>query len=46
MITETGLDILKILDPIVDQHEQRFAANLTSEELEQLNNLLEKYRTL
>lgn len=46
MITETGLDILKILDPIVDQHEQRFAANLSTEELEQLNSLLEKYRTL
>lgn len=46
MITQKGLDILTELDPIIIAHEQLFANNLTSEELEQLNTLLEKYRTV
>jgi DNA-binding MarR family transcriptional regulator len=46
LITQRGLDILKELDPVVIQYEQLFASNLTQEELEQLNALLEKYRTL
>ena len=46
LITQKGLDILAELDPIVVQHEQLFANNLTTDELEQLNILLEKYRTL
>jgi DNA-binding MarR family transcriptional regulator len=46
LITQKGLDILTELDPIVTEHENLFANNLTQEELEQLNNLLEKYRTL
>lgn len=45
-ITEKGLAILTELDPIVIEHEKIFATNLTPEELEQLNILLEKYRTL
>lgn len=45
-ITQKGLDILSDLDPVVIQHERAFANNLTSEELEQLNTLLEKYRTI
>lgn len=44
-ITAKGLDILTELDPIVIQHEKLFANNLTATELEQLNLLLEKYRT-
>ena len=43
-ITESGLDILKQLDPMVEKHEYFFAENLTSIELGQLNQLLEKYR--
>lgn len=43
-ITESGLEILKQLDPKVENHENFFAKNLTSIELEQLNQLLEKYR--
>ena len=43
-ITQGGLDVLAELDPKVIEHEQKFAANLTSEELEQLNSLLEKFR--
>ena len=46
LITQKGLDILKELDPIVVGHEQLFANNLTQQELELLNTLLEKYRTL
>ncbi|KAF2328807.1 MULTISPECIES: MarR family winged helix-turn-helix transcriptional regulator [Flavobacterium] len=44
-ITEKGLDVLKELDPKVDEHEQTFANNLKPEELVFLNQLLEKYRT-
>lgn len=46
LITKKGLDILTELDPIVVEHEQLFANNLTHQELEQLNTLLEKYRTI
>ncbi|MCF6131912.1 MarR family winged helix-turn-helix transcriptional regulator [Flavobacterium wongokense] len=46
LITQKGLDILTELDPIVVEHEKLFANNLTSEELEQLNTLLEKYRSV
>ena len=45
-ITEKGLHLLTELDPKVIQHEQLFASNLESQQLTQLNNLLEKYRTL
>jgi len=44
-ITQKGLDVLKELDPKVDAHEREFASNITQEELELLNELLEKYRT-
>lgn len=43
-ITQKGLDVLAELDPKVTEHENRFAKNLNPEELEQLNQLLEKYR--
>ena len=46
LITQKGLEILYKLDPIVMEHEQFFANNLTKQELKQLNNLLEKYRTI
>lgn len=44
-ITQKGLDLLKQLDTKVDEHEMVFANNLTHTEQEQLNYLLEKYRT-
>ena len=44
-ITQKGLDVLARLDPKVLEHEQKFSKNLTPEELEQLNLLLEKFRT-
>lgn len=44
-ITQKGLDLLSELDPKVIEHEQSFSQNLNAEELEQLNYLLEKYRT-
>lgn len=43
-ITPKGLEILAKLDPIVIQNETNFAEKLTLKELEQLNNLLDKYR--
>lgn len=46
LITEKGLEALKMLDPDVDKYEQRFADNLSADELEKLNTLLEKYRTI
>lgn len=45
-ITTKGLELLNELDPKVLEHEQQFSSNLTPNELEQLNTLLEKYRTL
>lgn len=45
-ITTEGLNLLSELDPKIESHEDIFAANLTSEELELFNHLLEKYRTL
>lgn len=44
LITQKGLDILTELDPKVIEHENSFAKNLNTEELEQLNILLEKFR--
>lgn len=43
-ITQKGLDVLKELDPKVNAHEQHFSNNLDSDEIIQLNRLLEKYR--
>jgi DNA-binding MarR family transcriptional regulator len=44
LITEKGLEVLRELDPKVLDHEKEFSKNLSAEELEQLNLLLEKYR--
>jgi DNA-binding MarR family transcriptional regulator len=44
LITQKGLDILSALDPKVIEHENALTSNLNTEELEQLNTLLEKYR--
>jgi DNA-binding MarR family transcriptional regulator len=44
LITEKGLSVLKELDPKVVDYEKNNVANLTTNELEQLNNLLEKIR--
>ena len=44
LITQKGLDVLKELDPKVIAHEQLFSKNLNTEEINQLNHLLEKYR--
>lgn len=43
-ITDKGLALLEELDPKVVAHENYFASKLTEEELELLNELLEKYR--
>jgi DNA-binding MarR family transcriptional regulator len=44
LITQKGLLVLEELEPKVVEHEQHFSKNLNTEELEQLNRLLEKYR--
>lgn len=44
LVTQKGLDILTELDPKVKEHENSFSKNLNTEELELLNQLLEKYR--
>lgn len=46
LITHKGQEILNQLDPKVIEHEMIFANNLNESELEQLNTLLEKYRTI
>ena len=43
-ITPKGLELLSELDPKVIAHEQFFSKNLNTEEIDQLNQLLEKYR--
>lgn len=45
-ITQKGLELLTNVNPKVDFHEDLFTKNLTVEELEQLNTLLEKFRTI
>lgn len=45
-ITSLGLELLKKLDPEIIEHEQYFALNLDKSEQQQLNFLLEKYRTI
>ena len=44
LITQKGMDLLSKLDLTVNEHERYFAQNLTNEELEQFNTLLEKFR--
>lgn len=44
LVTQKGLDILSELEPKIINHENAFASNLSSTELELLNQLLEKYR--
>lgn len=43
-ITENGINTLSELDPIVENHEKFLKKKLTNDELETLNNLLEKIR--
>jgi DNA-binding MarR family transcriptional regulator len=45
LITEKGLLLLEELEPQLKIHQESFTSNLTAEELQQLNHLLEKYRT-
>ena len=45
-ITADGLEILEVLDPLIVEHEQQFARNLTTDELLTFNILLEKYRNI
>jgi DNA-binding MarR family transcriptional regulator len=44
-ITGDGLKILKQLDPIIEHNNKNILSNLSNNELEHLNNLLDKLRT-
>lgn len=44
LITQKGLGVLKELDPKVTVHEESFSKNLSADEINELNQLLEKYR--
>lgn len=44
-ITTQGLNLLEDLDTLVDESESRLTSNLSNNELEQLNQLLNKLRT-
>tara|TARA_R100001369_G_scaffold77006_2_gene106261 strand:- start:1573 stop:2193 length:621 start_codon:yes stop_codon:yes gene_type:complete len=44
LITEKGLSVLKELDPIITEANQKAVKNLNTEELETLNSLLDKLR--
>lgn len=44
IITEKGLDLLKEIDPVIETTELEIANNLSSEEIQHLNELLEKLR--
>ncbi|WP_418263235.1 MarR family winged helix-turn-helix transcriptional regulator [Flavobacterium faecale] len=44
LITQKGLNTLTELDPKIKEHEISFSKRLSSTELNQLNELLEKYR--
>jgi len=43
-ITGKGLELLKDVKPVLETYEEMLAINLTQNELEELNFLLEKYR--
>ena len=45
LITQKGLNVLSELDPKITENENKFSNNLSNTELEQLNELLEKFRT-
>lgn len=45
-ITQKGLDLLNQLDERVETHENHFVSNLNQQEMQQLNDLLEKYRNI
>lgn len=43
-ITEKGLDLLKTMDPIIENFNNHIVENLSNDELEKLNTLLDKLR--
>ncbi len=45
VITQGGLDLLQEIDPKVEESEKEATKNLSQQELEQLNDLLEKLRS-
>lgn len=44
LVTQKGLDLLTQLDPKLIEHNRSLSKNLNNDEMQQLNQLLEKYR--
>lgn len=44
-ITQAGLDLLQLLDPIISEHNQNILSKITEEEAEQISNILDKLRS-
>ena len=44
LITDKGLDILQELDPVIDDNNNKLVGNLSSDQLEGLNELLDLLR--
>tara|TARA_R110002124_G_scaffold287349_1_gene473571 strand:- start:21393 stop:21854 length:462 start_codon:yes stop_codon:yes gene_type:complete len=44
-ITDQGLEVLKELDPIIEQNNENILKNLSEAQMEQLNDLLDTLRT-
>lgn len=44
-ITQDGLELLKLIDPVIEKTEEEIARNLSPEEIGHLNDLLEKLRS-
>ena len=45
IITKKGLDILQVLDPITEENNEKIVSNLSTDQLEVLNDLLDLLRT-
>jgi DNA-binding MarR family transcriptional regulator len=43
-ITAAGLELLKVIDPVLDEHNEAILSRITVEEAEIISNLLEKLR--
>jgi DNA-binding MarR family transcriptional regulator len=43
-ITQKGLDLLTVIDPLISKTEQQFVKNITTQELQTLNTLLDKLK--
>lgn len=45
VITETGLELLKELDPLIEKNNENLVSNLSEEQMEAFNSILDSIRT-